>query len=443
MRCLLYIPAIECEGTHVANIASVRVGGLTLLQRVCRSLQNAEFDEIIIAKPDSLEIVPDKRVTIPIQQLEYNVRICEASEELLKIFNDDAPVCVCVLDGMITPECLTMRPHGADVRIIANKEQTGIYFVCHNTLEQILKSDECIDDIEGIISETFEAPEKTVYHRMMSSDDAKIAQNLLTKSLRKPLGRDSDGLIAYFINRPISLQISKRIANSFITPNMVTAFGLIMGLAAAALMFLGIPLLMVVAVLLWQLSSIIDGIDGELARMRMSPSHKGEWFDTVADDITNISFLVGLGHAVSVLYKPSESCTALYCTYHNWLFYIACGVALLMTITVLWFYREFVKMGIASHNHFEWGFESENKLNKKEEKRGFLRKTVDLIAGGFAWIAKRDFYTFLIMCLVIFGLYLPAYGTMLIGASCVGIGGIIALTIRAIRMSAKKHKEKA
>ncbi|GEM_PF-2338602 len=442
MKCLLYIPPFECEGTHVANIASVRVGGLTLFQRVCRSLQKAEFDEIIVAKPDTLEIVPDKLVTIPIQQLEYNLRICEISEELLKIFEDDEPVCVCILDGMITPECLTMRPHGADVRIVANQEQTGIYFICHNTLKQIIKSEECLDEIEGTISETFDAPEKTVYHRMMSSDDAKIAQNLLTKSLKKPLGRDSDGLVAYFINRPISLQISKRIANSFITPNMVTAFGLIMGLAAAALMFWGVPMLMIVAVILWQFSSIIDGIDGELARMRMSPSHKGEWFDTVADDITNITFLVGLGHAVTVYYNNHPSDIWWIDTFHHWFFYIACGVALLMTITVLWFYREFVKMGIASHNHFEWGFESENRLNKSDEKRGILRKTVDLIAGGFAWIAKRDFYTFLIMWLVIFGLYLPAFGTMLIGASFVGIGGIIALTIRAIRMSSKKRKEK-
>ena len=222
---------------------------------------------------------------------------------------------------------------------------------------------------------------------------------------------------------------------------MVTAFGLILGLAAAGLMFIGTPFFMVLGVILWQISSIVDGIDGELARMRMSPSHKGEWFDTVADDITNITFLVALGHAVSVYYGNNPTNIWWIDTFHDWFFYVACAVAALMAITVLWFYREFVKMGIASHNHFEWGFESDNKLNKGHEKRGFVRKTLDLIAGGFAWIANRDFYTFLIMCLVILGFYLPAFGTMLIGASCVGIGGLIALTIRACRNSSKKKKE--
>ncbi|MBO5753424.1 MAG: hypothetical protein J6S69_07005, partial [Proteobacteria bacterium] len=171
---------------------------------------------------------------------------------------------------------------------------------------------------------------------------------------------------------------------------------------------------------------MVDVIDGELARMRMSPSHSGEWFDTVADDITNIAFLAGLGYGIGQI-----SNTPLY-------FYVAAGICGMMVISCSWFYREFVKMGIASHNHFEWGFEAENKENKENEHRNPIRKALDLIAGGFAWIAKRDFYTFLIMCLVMAGacfspLYYAAYFIMLIGASFVGIGGISALTLRAIR----------
>jgi phosphatidylglycerophosphate synthase len=207
---------------------------------------------------------------------------------------------------------------------------------------------------------------------------------------------------------------------------MVTAFGLILGLAAAPLVATGDPWLMALAVFLWQTSSMVDGIDGELARMRMSPSHSGEWFDTVADDITNIAFLAGLGYGIGQI-----SNNPLY-------FYVAAGICGMMVISCSWFYREFVKMGIASHNHFEWGFEAENKENKENEHRNPIRKALDLIAGGFAWIAKRDFYTFLIMCLVMAGacfspLYYAAYFIMLIGASFVGIGGISALTLRAIR----------
>lgn len=422
MKCLLYIPPVQCEGTQSANVAEIRVGGLTMYQRACRCIQRAKFDEILVVKPETLETKDDERVKIPVTTISYAQRVCEKTQEIRDNMSCETDlVCVCILKGMVSPECFEMRPKGADVQIKAQGEMTGIYFMSPTTFEKALSLEYTIDQLDSEINETFEAPEKAIYHRLLSRDDIKAAQNLLTRSLRKPIGRDADGLIAYSINRPCSLFVSKRIANSFITPNMVTAFGLVVGLAGAALMFSGKPAFMVIGVILWQLSSMIDGIDGELARMRLSPSHSGEWFDTIADDITNISFLVGLGHALSVVYDEP-----LY-------FYAACSIAGLMVIEVLWFYREFVKMGIASHNHFEWGFESENKANKVEEKRGIIRIVIDKIAGGFAWIAKRDFYTFLLMVLVIIGFYKPAYYIMTAGAACVGVGGIVALSLRAVR----------
>lgn len=428
MKCLLYVPPFECEGTRTANIAAVRIGGLTLYQRACRSLQKAGFEQLLVAHPGTFTPEDDPLISMPLNFIQYEVRIGEKADEICSMMelNGEA-CCLVVLDGMFSPECFKMRPIGADVRIEANKELTGVYFVTANTFEELLKSGDVLNALESDISETFLAEEKTVYHRIRSSDDCKAGQNILTKSLRKPLGRDADGLVAYAINRPCSLQISKRIANSKITPNMVTGFGLILGIGAAGLMYTAIPALMVTGVILWQISSMVDGIDGELARMRMSPSHKGEWFDTVADDVTNIVFMFGLGHAMAI-----HSDNQIY-------FLIACVVCALMVIAVSWFYSEFRKMGIASHNHFEWGFEAENKENKREEKRNPIRKVLDLIAGGFAWIAKRDFYTFLIMVLVIVGLVTPAYYVMLAGASCVGVGSLFALSIRAIR-SARKNK---
>ncbi|MBQ9242252.1 MAG: CDP-alcohol phosphatidyltransferase family protein [Proteobacteria bacterium] len=443
MKCILYIPTFECANTRASNISAVRVGGLSLYERACRSLQRADISELIVAKPAALELKEDPLVTVPMQFFEYNLRIHEVSKELKEAVGYEACM-ICVLDGVYSPDCFKMRPLGADVRIVANGEPSGVYFIGAYSLEKILNSDECLDSLENEVTETFAAPEKTVYHRMLSSDDAKIGLNLLTKALRKPLGRDSDGLVAYAINRPCSLFITKRIANSFITPNMITAIGLLIGIGGAVAMFFGNPdsnpYFMALGVLLWQISSMVDGIDGELARIRMSPSHKGEWFDTVADDVTNIAFLIGLGHAVSQsasmpffkdVVVPFVGC-------NPW-FIITCGIAIVNTIAVLWFYREFVKMGIASHNHFEWGFEADNKANKKEEHRNIFKKAVETVAGWFAWIAKRDFYTFLIMVLVIIGLSIPAYFIMATGAFLVGIGGIVALSLRARRTVKKAN----
>lgn len=455
MKILLYIPPFQVEGTHVDNISQVRVGGLTLYDRACRSANNARFDEIIVAGPKNVTFAQDPLVKIPVTRLDYETRVSEIKEQLAELMGDE-DACICRVDGMIGPVAIGMRPQGGDVRVRANGEITGIYFLTGMSVKKAILSDASLDELSSTSYDTLDAPEKTIYHRILSSEDLKIAQNILTRSLRKKLGRDADGLVAYYINRPCSLQISKRIANSPITPNMITLFGLIIGLIAAALIAYGGYVgatqenggnswgLMAAAVILWQFSSMIDGVDGELARMRMSPSHRGEWFDTVADDITNITFLFGLGFACEQLHHKTEffNCFGADGTFYFPYLIVTSAVCLLMTIVVCWFYREFLKLGIASHNHFEWGFEKENKSNKTEEHRGVVRRALDLIAGGFAWIAKRDFYTFMFMCLVICGFNRIAYFIMLGGASCVGIGSIVALTIRAFRNMAKKRRAK-
>lgn len=436
MQCLLYVPQYECDGhTNAKFMADLRIGGLSIYQRACRSIQKADFSEIIVVHPAAYEPKNDDHITIPVHYLKYEKSTDEISDQIVASLQN-ANLAICILNSMISPECLSMRPIGADVRICVEKTPSCVYFVSYQTACDIIAAEHGLDVIESAVTETYNAPEKTVYHRILSADDVKIGQNILTRSLRKPLGRDADGLVAYFINRPCSLQISKRLANSFVTPNMVTLVGLLIGLAAAALIATGHYPLMALAVVLWQISSMVDGIDGELARMRMSPSHKGEWFDTVADDVTNITFMLGLGHGLYMTgnHFPflGDHSSAVY-------FYIAIAVCSLMVVAVSWFYAEFVKMGIASHNHFEWGFESENKANKIQEHRSVIRIAADKIAGAFAWIAKRDFYTFLIMCLVLCGFFKTAYFIMLIGASFVGIGGLVALSIRAVKkMKSKK-----
>ena len=139
MKCLLYIPPFECEGTRVSNIADVRVGGISLYQRACRSIQKAGFEEIIVARPDSVQIKPDFQIIkIPIQLHEYKARLSEITQPLLDALKDEdenQSTCICVLDGMLSPECLGMRPVGADVRILTKAEPTGVYFVSYKLLK--------------------------------------------------------------------------------------------------------------------------------------------------------------------------------------------------------------------------------------------------------------------------------------------------------------------
>ena len=44
-----------------------------------------------------------------------------------------------------------------------------------------------------------------------------------------------------------------------------------------------------------QLQSILDGCDGELARVRMQQSKLGAWLDTFVDDVLNVLITVAVG----------------------------------------------------------------------------------------------------------------------------------------------------
>jgi phosphatidylglycerophosphate synthase len=69
------------------------------------------------------------------------------------------------------------------------------------------------------------------------------------------------------------------------------ALGALSGVFAA----LGAPWwALVLAGLLFQAQSVLDGCDGEIARLTYRFSHTGQWLDTIGDDVTNYLFCLGL-----------------------------------------------------------------------------------------------------------------------------------------------------
>ena len=57
--------------------------------------------------------------------------------------------------------------------------------------------------------------------------------------------------------------------------------------------------------LLVQLQSILDGCDGEIARLKFKSSKVGEWLDNILDDQVNVGYGIGLGFAAPALRKTS------------------------------------------------------------------------------------------------------------------------------------------
>jgi len=100
-----------------------------------------------------------------------------------------------------------------------------------------------------------------------------------------------DGYVSRYINRRISDPIAKILARTGVTPNQISwaAFGL------AALSFLSfIYNWNITGGLLAQLSSVIDGVDGSLARLKGMSSSFGGFLDSILDRYADILILLGL-----------------------------------------------------------------------------------------------------------------------------------------------------
>jgi phosphatidylglycerophosphate synthase len=118
---------------------------------------------------------------------------------------------------------------------------------------------------------------------------ARLAERELLRSLRK----DADGVVARF-DRYVSLAISRHLMALPIKPNYVTAFAALVGLSCGFLVAHGGYAWMLVGALAFQFNSILDGVDGEIARAKLLESRSGQWLDTLSDDLSNLAFMVGV-----------------------------------------------------------------------------------------------------------------------------------------------------
>jgi phosphatidylglycerophosphate synthase len=107
------------------------------------------------------------------------------------------------------------------------------------------------------------------------------------------LVKPTDGYYAQ-LNRRISIPISRQLIKWPITPSMVSLFTLAVGLASSLLFATGGYWYMLAGALLSLWASILDGCDGEVARLKLMESDFGCWLETACDYLYYLSLLIGL-----------------------------------------------------------------------------------------------------------------------------------------------------
>jgi len=114
------------------------------------------------------------------------------------------------------------------------------------------------------------------------------------RALLGTLGSPSDGPIARF-DRAISTRISRHLVRTPLRPNHITTIGTLIGFTGAWALAQGGYAWGVLGTLLFWVAVIVDGCDGEVARLKFQESRAGYLYDITTDNLVHAAIFLGLG----------------------------------------------------------------------------------------------------------------------------------------------------
>ncbi len=134
---------------------------------------------------------------------------------------------------------------------------------------------------------TFSADSGYWYRLSDTAESEKEAEGVVFSHV----GKTATGWIARNINGRMSLPLSKLLARTPLTPNAVSVLINLIGVLCGPFYALGHAVL---GALFMQAATVLDRCDGEVARIKLMETKKGQWVDTISDQFTVLSFLIGV-----------------------------------------------------------------------------------------------------------------------------------------------------
>jgi len=138
--------------------------------------------------------------------------------------------------------------------------------------------------------------------KWIDMDNAFAFRHAKRRLLSSVVKNTDDGYVSQHLNRPLSLRLSSLLAGTRISPDGITVAAFVLSLGGAAFLALPSYLAGLLGGLLVQFSSVVDGCDGEVARLRQIASPRGGWLDTMLDRYADLAVVVAITFAYSSSY---------------------------------------------------------------------------------------------------------------------------------------------
>jgi len=126
--------------------------------------------------------------------------------------------------------------------------------------------------------------------------DRSAAERWLYRSLIK----QNEGFMSRHFERKLSMAVTRRLVDTGATPNMMTVVSVAIGLAGAACFLSAAPAWQLTGALLFLAHSILDGCDGELARLKFLESPTGARLDFWGDNLVHVAVWISMAIGFSL-----------------------------------------------------------------------------------------------------------------------------------------------
>lgn len=303
-KAVMVIPQDEDE----ARWLEVKIAGVPLLKRVIHSAEKAGVQDFFIVAPqhgagwrDILEedwhskarihwmegTLPPLKFNEPFFLLQGNVLFeRKVLSELSKV----------ALDGRVLVAVrVPARPRPDLDREKDSFAMSGVALASPKLLDLVRERGLALDD--GLLALAYmgEAKCHDVEGLLCQAIDGPEALHEAETRLLGSLWLSTDGrIVDRFLNRKLSRIFTRLLIRFPVTPNQVTLVAFLIGLLAAWLFLTGGYWPSLLGVVLFQLSAIVDLVDGELARLKLMESRLGKWLDPNCDNLVHLAIIASI-----------------------------------------------------------------------------------------------------------------------------------------------------
>jgi phosphatidylglycerophosphate synthase len=272
-----------------------QVAGLPLIQRTVLAVLRADFDRIVVV---GREYTAELRALL---RSDDRTRAVEVTEAMPTI--EGSEVTVIASDRLLTPATLErVQAVPLDGRPLLFGGDSGDSLAsCRPALLVAVDANSLTSSSAEHLWAALRAHggervplDSELCAPISDNQSVADAEAALCRQLRAESAA-SDGPLAHWIDRRVSLQISRfLVRHTRLRPNHITTIGTTTGLLAAALLAIGTYWTGVAGTLLFLCTTIIDGCDGEVARLTFRESSFGQKFDVITDNIVHVAIFIGL-----------------------------------------------------------------------------------------------------------------------------------------------------